>query len=87
MDAKIFPNLACKFEGVRIITDPRMIKAVTVRWFTPKSKKKRIIKKCWKLYTKTEFVPLDKVLFIGNNTMVCHPAIETKIRKEIMPYE
>ena len=74
------------YEGIQIISSPYMVKTVITQWFIPKSKKKRIIKKCKKLYTKSEAVPMDKVYFFGKNKLICHPSIAVRLEWEIKTY-
>ena len=61
-----------------------MVDPIFKQTFIPKSKKKRIQKKCKKLYTKfMGYKPWERVFFMDNDTIICHPTVAKALREQL----
>ena len=69
--------------GITILTDYHMADPVYGQTFIPKSKKKRIVKKCAKRYRALLYwKPWERVFFSGN-TIICHPDWVKKLKEQL----
>lgn len=58
------------------------VREKSIQTFIPRSKRKRIIKKCKKLYTKKVMEP-TAIHFVKQNIIYCHPTIYEELKKQI----
>jgi hypothetical protein len=71
---------------VSIITNPYLTVHKSRQLFIPRSKKKRIIKKCKKLYTLYYDDPNIEHVYVikQRESIVCHPAMEAALRQALI---
>ena len=68
--------------NIKLIANQFMADAVYIQTFVPKSKRRRIQKKCKKRYTKiSHYEPWRKVFFIERNIVIGHPVIIEQIKE------
>jgi len=76
--------LGYEAQGVRIIESPYLTERETWQSFIPRSKKKRIRKKCAKKYTRTREVPSKSVVQLNafnRGIWICHPEVAKKLKE------
>jgi hypothetical protein len=68
---------------MRVFTNDHLTVTESKQTFIPRSKKRRIVKKCKKRYTIHYQVPDPNVYILNEKDIHCHPSIASKLR-EIM---